>query len=73
MKIITRFEDMSATGYLRIIQNDDGDIDVEICEECDISPQSVEFCNSGTRSPATYFALIALANAMREDEGRRPS
>jgi hypothetical protein len=73
MNIISRFEDMSKEdGVLRLIIDDDGDIFVEVCEEGSVVPQSVEFCNSCTRSPRTYAALRQLAKAMMADELARP-
>lgn len=57
MREAERFEDMSRRGRLRVLQQDDGDMIVEVVEDLDSqSPSaglsaSVEFCSSGGKSP----------------------
>lgn len=80
MEPVSRKEDMSPRGQLRISTDDDGDIYVSVFEDdgdglIEIMA-SVEFCTCGTgggQSPKTRAALIALAEAMREDNEERPS
>ena len=63
---VERYEDMSPLGRLRVFQQDDGDM--IICAIADDgASESVEFCNSGGKSPRTLAALRALMNAMEED------
>lgn len=65
---IQRPEDMSPDGYLMLYLQADGDIIVVIRPEGGFSAEhSVEFCNSGGRSPRTLKALRALFEAMEED------
>jgi len=77
-RIVTRNEDMSARGRLRLIQQTDGDVIVAIQPERDglIQPgESVEFCvpgGGGGRSPHTLAALHALMEAMERDNRERP-
>lgn len=72
-KIVRRPEDMSAEGWLELIWQEDGDIVLTIREESG-QMTSVEFCNSGGRSPATLRALRSLFRAMEKDrqEGMYP-
>lgn len=73
--IISRTEDMSQVGELTLCLGDDGDISVTVSNlQYDemMHAASVEFCNSGTRSPRTHKALQQLALAMLEDEEERP-
>lgn len=73
-----RFEDMSRRGRLRVIQQDDGDMIVEVIEDLDSRgpcaglSASVEFCTSGGKSPKTREALRALMIAMAEENEARP-
>lgn len=68
-----RFEDMTQRGRLRIWQQDDGDMIVEIVPDPDKPPEyaaSAEFCSPGTgggKSPRTVMALRVLMRAMAED------
>lgn len=79
MEKVSRKEDMSPRGQLRVFADDDGDIHVTVFAD-DGSGRieamaSVEFCTSvtgGGRSPATRRALIELAKAMREDNESHP-
>lgn len=78
MREAERFEDMSRRGRLRVIQQDDGDMIVEVVEDLDSrSPcaglsASVEFCTSGGKSPKTREALRMLMLAMAEENAARP-
>ena len=72
MNCVTRAEDMSPDGRLRIIQQDDGDIIVTVVPDShERRPSaSVEFCSVGSgggRSPHTVKALRDLMAAMRKD------
>ena len=77
-RTVTRREDMSARGYLKVLQQDDGDIIVAVYPEEDglIQPgRSVEFCAPGAgggRSTHTMAALRALMVAMEKDNSERP-
>lgn len=74
-QIVKRIEDMSPRGYLKLLQQDDGDIIVAVYPEEGglIQPGgSVEFCTSGGRSPRTHKALRALMVAMAADNAERP-
>ncbi len=74
-----RLEDMSAKGRLRLWREDDGDVIVEVLPEEDGlvgNGASVQFCIPGTgggRSPKTHAALLALMEAMAEDNREQPS
>lgn len=78
MREAERFEDMSRRGRLRVLQQDDGDMIVEVVEDLDSqSPSaglsaSVEFCTSGGKSPKTRAALLKLMLAMAEENAARP-
>lgn len=78
MRVAERFEDMSRRGRLRVLQQDDGDMIIEVVEDLDSnSPTAglsaaVEFCTSGGKSPKTLAALRALMHAMAEDNADRP-
>jgi hypothetical protein len=76
MKSVSRPEDMSTTGTLELIQQDDGDIIVSVHparEDGLRSPgASVEFCTSGGHSPATWRALNELMIAMSLDNENYP-
>lgn len=76
--MVTRYEDMSSTGFMRLFRQDDGDIVVALFKEesgrrakaCD-----VEFCEPGSgggRSSHTRKALMALMVAMEKDNEERP-
>lgn len=71
---VERFEDMSPDGRLRIMIQDDGDVCVMVREGGleSVRVASVEFCNSGTRSPWTREALRAVAVAMEKDARGEP-
>lgn len=78
MRMAERFEDMSPRGRLRVLQQDDGDMIIEVVE--DPNSQSctaglscaVEFCVSGGKSPKTREALYVLMLAMAEENAERP-
>lgn len=71
---VSRKESMSPDGFLKLIQQEDGDMIVVVaggraCDGVDRAA-SVEFCtpmSGGGGSPATYAALVQLAKAMNED------
>lgn len=77
--IVTRHEDMSSAGFMRLFMQDDGDICILLFKEsgegrnakmCDI-----EFCepsSGGGRSRHTRKALIDLMVAMEKDNEERP-
>lgn len=72
---IARKEDMSTSGRLRLLRQDDGDMCVAIIDE-EGTMASVEYCTPGTgggKSPKTLHALRALALAMMEDNQADPS
>lgn len=79
MRSVERFEDMSPTGKLRLIEQDDGDMIVAIVPDVEESNRngrlpvslSVEFCTfgGGGQSPRTLDALRDLMTAMVLDNG----
>jgi hypothetical protein len=75
---VTRIEDMSARGRMRVLQQTDGDIIVAVYSEENGVVQrgeAVEFCTTGAgggRSPHTLMALRALMDAMEKDNSERP-
>lgn len=77
IKCVTRAEDMSPDGRLRIWQQEDGDLIVEIVPESakEEPSVSVEFCTVGSgggRSPHTRKALVALMAAIKLDNAESP-
>ena len=76
MKVVSRREDMSPRGYLKLIQQDDGDIIVACFSDNGngvIDGQAdVEFCTSGGKSPATLNALYDLMKAIESDNEHHP-
>lgn len=79
VRIITRREDMSPRGMLRLIFQDDGDVIVAIdpdpSEHGFMRDRSVEFCSvggGGGRSRHTIEALRALGEAMKRDNAENP-
>lgn len=72
-RVVQRIEDMSTTGRLEILQQDDGDIIVSVSEDDHgqrMPASSVEFCIPGLgggHSPRTHAALRALMDAMAHD------
>ncbi len=65
---------MSATGKLRLLIQEDGDVIVAVTDE-EGRMIDIEFCapgSGGGRSPKTWRALHALAQAMREDSDPTP-
>lgn len=74
---VTREEDMSPSGKLTLIQQDDGDIIVVVQGESRHGMSNhgdVEFCIPGTgggASPETHRALMHLMEAMAADNERR--
>lgn len=72
-----RREDMSTTGKLRVLIQEDGDVVVALTAENHGSMRVawVEFCaplSGGGRSPATWKALHALYLAIEEDNHKDP-
>lgn len=70
---VERFEDMSPTGRLRIMRQDDGDMIVVVIEG-DGASNAVEFCtpmSGGGQSCRTHNALRVLMVAMAQDELER--
>lgn len=65
-EFIQRPEDMSATGHLSLIKQEDGDICMTVVNGSGRSA-GIEFCTSGGRSPRTLIALNMLALAMIAD------
>lgn len=77
INVVTRAEDMSPDGRLRVWQQEDGDLIVEVVpESAKQEPSaSVEFCTVGSgggRSPHTRKALMALMEAIRRDNAETP-
>ena len=79
-RIAERYEDMSSTGMLRLIQQRDGDIVVAVipCMHGEDKGRaiSVEFCNTGSgggKSPRVLQALRALMEAIGEENAADPS
>lgn len=73
-ELIGRVEDMSQTGRLVVLRQDDGDYCVSIVDASGVQAD-VEFClpgSGGGRSPRTLEALRALAVAMLEDNRADP-
>lgn len=67
-----RFEDMSPTGRLQIMRQFDGDI-ILTCIDDNGHMASVEFTTpiaGGGQSENTWKAIIALFDAMKEDNKR---
>jgi hypothetical protein len=61
-----RTEDMSTTGWMRLVAHEDGDMGV-VVTDADGRTADVEFCASGGHSPRTLQALRDLSRAMAED------
>jgi len=77
MKCVTRKEDMSPDGRLRVFLQADGDVILSIVPASDgrCLNSSVEFCalTGGGRSPHTRKALLALMDAIRKDNEADPN
>ncbi len=75
-KLYSRPEDMSPDGVLTVLRQEDGDVIVGIkarpFRTGRLTNLSVEFCVEGGRSPNTWRALIALAEAMELDNNECP-
>lgn len=68
-----RFEDMSPTGRLQILRQEDGDVIVSVIQD-DNTSASVEFCapmTGGGSSERTWKALRALFDSMEQDNKER--
>jgi hypothetical protein len=73
---VERFEDMSPDGKLRIQRQEDGDVIVTILasDRQGRGIASIEFCapmTGGGQSEKTWYALIALAEAIEQDNETR--
>ena len=71
-----RFEDMSPTGKLSVLMQDDGDMIVTIWPDMKDDGSrhcSAEFCTrcGGGQSPRVRKALVVLAEAIRRDNEER--
>lgn len=71
-----RYEDMSPTGKLELIQQIDGDIIVVVTsgEDDEFRQAAVEFCmpmTGGGQGERTHKALVALLEAMQADNEER--
>lgn len=80
MEPVSRKEDMSPRGQLKIQQDDDGDFYVSVYEDDGdgmiVESATVEFCTTGSgggKSPHTRRALEGLAKAMELDNRESPS
>jgi len=74
-RFIVRKEDMSVSGRLRLLRQEDGDMCVAVIDD-EGNEASIEFCTpgfGGGKSPKTLAALRALALAMMEDNEHDPS
>lgn len=74
-EFVTRNEDMSQQGRLRLFKQDDGDICVTVIDASGESA-GIEFCSigmGGGKSAHTLTALNDLALAMIEDNKAYPS
>jgi hypothetical protein len=77
---VSRKEDMSYRGQLKVLTDAEGDIHVAVfCDDGDgniDSMASIEFCNCGIgggKSPNTMKALRELMKAMELDNQQTPS
>jgi hypothetical protein len=80
MEPVSRKEDMSPRGQLRIFTDNEGDIHVSVFSDDGSgrieTMSSVEFCTCGIgggQSPETRKALIELSKAMEMDNKNRPA
>jgi hypothetical protein len=69
--MVSRNEDMSPNGMLRVVCEHDGDVIICI-EGQDGGASEVQFCASGGRSPLTLNALRNLFSAIERDNEERP-
>lgn len=71
-----RYEDMSPDGAVTVLRQEDGDVILGVIARPFRSGRllnlSVEFCVEGGRSPHTWRALIALADAIERDNRENP-
>jgi hypothetical protein len=80
MQPVSRKEDMSPRGQLKLHQDDDGDYYVSVYQDDGngmiVEWATVEFCMCGMgggKSPNTRKALVELAKAMELDNEESPS
>jgi len=66
---VERYEDMSPTGRLCLVLQNDSDVIITVIEDGKgmLGSPSVEFCLSGGQSPNTRKALLSLIDAMKKD------
>ena len=76
--MVERYEDMSPSGRLRLHEQDDGDVIIEIVpdpHDAKHYTKSVEFCmpyTGGGKSFHTHKALLELKRAIERDNTDRP-
>lgn len=77
---VSRREDMSPRGQLRVLVDEEGDIHVAVYSDDGTgfidNSASIEFCSCGIgggKSPNTMRALRELAKAMELDNNQYPS
>lgn len=65
---VRRRDDASDDGYLQLLREADGDVIIEVVAHNieGLRASSIQFCAQGA-SPRTFRALLALAEAMAED------
>lgn len=75
----SRMEDMSPTGKIQLVLQDDGDVGLSLITESERDGfmwNSIEFCSPGSgggKSPETRKALLALMVAIEKDNETEPS
>jgi hypothetical protein len=65
-EIVTRKEDMSPSGYLRIKFFSNGDCRITVVPDGKSDSGVIEFCNNGGKSPETMRALNVLRLKMED-------
>ena len=73
-EFIARKEDMSQSGRIRLMRQEDGDMVIAVIDD-EGNMASAEFCvtSAGGKSPRTLEALRGLALAIMEDNQNDPS
>jgi hypothetical protein len=71
IEYVSRRDDMSERDKLTIMRDNSADILVSIWKQGE-GTHTVEFCINGQRSPNTFKALLALAEAMELDNQQNP-
>lgn len=78
IEVVSRFEDMSPRGHLKLLRDGDGDIIVAVYNDDGNGYidtfADIEFCTGmgGGSSPNTFKALLALMEAMEMDNQESP-